>query len=85
MDSNDKWVKDQRDVENVVIKYYLDLFQSSYATEFVEILSVVQPKVSSFMNQRLTCDFQESEVCKALKQMYPLKSPGPDGMAPLFF
>lgn len=37
------------------------------------------------MNHKLTCDFQESEVCKALNQMYPLKSPGLDGMLPLFF
>ena len=33
----------------------------------------------------LTRDFQENEVCKALKQMYPLKAPGPDEMPPLFF
>ena len=30
-------------------------------------------------------DFQESEVKTALKQMYPLKAPGLDGMPPLFF
>ncbi|XP_075651545.1 uncharacterized protein LOC142622019 [Castanea sativa] len=75
----------QRDVENVVIRYYSDLFKSSCPMEFEEILSAVQPKVNPSMNQKLTCDFQESEVCKALKQMYTLKSPGPDGMPPLFF
>ena len=85
LDSNDNWVEDQRDVENVVIRYYSDLFKSSYPTEFEEILSAIQPKVSPSMNQKLTCDFQESEVCKALKQMYPLKSPSSDGMLPLFF
>ena len=29
--------------------------------------------------------FQGSEVYSVLKQMYPLKLPGPDGMSPLFF
>ena len=33
----------------------------------------------------LTREFQEIEVCKALKQMYPSKILGPDGMPPLLF
>ena len=33
----------------------------------------------------LTGEFQEVEVYKVLKQMYPLKSLGPDDMSPLFF
>ena len=37
------------------------------------------------MNRMLNMPFQDLEVYSALKQMYPLKSPGPDGMPPLFF
>ena len=85
LDSNDRWVEDQRDVENVVLNYYSELFKSANPTEFAEILSSVHPKVSTTMNERLTRDFQENEVCKALKQMYPLKASGPDEMPPLFF
>lgn len=33
----------------------------------------------------LTREFQEIKVCKALKQIYPSKILGPDGMPPLFF
>ena len=33
----------------------------------------------------MTTTFHGSEVYSALKQMYPLKSPCPDGMPPLFF
>ena len=37
------------------------------------------------MNQTLTGEFGEEEVLAALKQMAPMKAPGPDGMPPLFF
>ncbi|XP_075662878.1 uncharacterized protein LOC142632325 [Castanea sativa] len=65
-------------MEGVVLKYYSDLFKSSCPSEFAELLEVIVSKVSTDMNERLTSDFQGIEVHKALKQMYPLKSPGPD-------
>ena len=37
------------------------------------------------MNTQLTSDFITAEVETTLKQMAPLKSPGPDGMPPLFY
>ena len=37
------------------------------------------------MNNILTTTFTEEEVEKALRQMKPLKSPGPDGIPPKFF
>lgn len=63
----------------------MDLFCSNRPTKSPELLNAVQPKVSDAMNQMLNLTFQGSEVFVALKQMYPLKSPGPDGMPPLFF
>ena len=37
------------------------------------------------MNEILTGEFQAWEVKDALKQMAPLKAPGPNGMPPLFY
>ena len=37
------------------------------------------------MNGMLSQEFSEQEVVAALKQMAPLKAPGPDGMPPLFY
>ncbi|KAL0409776.1 UNVERIFIED_CONTAM: hypothetical protein Sradi_1912000 [Sesamum radiatum] len=37
------------------------------------------------MAEDLTQPYTEAEVTKALYQMAPLKSPGPDGMPPIFF
>ena len=53
--------------------------------KFSDLLQAVRTKVTTSMNQWLTRDFTKSEVRFALKQMYPLKAPGPDGMPPLFF
>ena len=52
---------------------------------FEEILHAVGPKVLGEMNVDLAHVFHEGEVCQALKQMYPLKAPGPNGMPPLFY
>ncbi|KAL0007071.1 hypothetical protein SO802_008573 [Lithocarpus litseifolius] len=65
-------------MEGIILKYYSDLFQSSQPKEFAELIEAVVPKVSQEMNSSLTSEFQGVEVFKALKQMYPLKSPGPD-------
>lgn len=37
------------------------------------------------MNSILRAPYSADEVLVALKQMHPLKAPGPDGMCPLFF
>ena len=42
-------------------------------------------KVDLIGPNMLTSEFQGIEVFQALKQMYPTKAPGPDGMPPLFF
>ena len=48
-------------------------------------MAEIPQKVTEEMNTTLTTTFTVDEVEKALKQMEPLKSPGPDGMPPLFF
>lgn len=65
--------------------YYSELFASSIPTEFTELLEAVQPKVTESMNSSLLREFQPHEVSRALKQMYPLKAPGPNGMPPSSF
>ena len=57
---------------------------SSNPEHIDEVLAKVPQKVTEEMNNILIATFMEEEVEKALKQMEPLKSLGPDGM-PLYF
>ena len=82
LDEHQTWHEEDEKVEEVVVAYYNELFTTSQPTEFSEMIQAVQPKVTSLMNQALTRDFTGAEVKLALKQMYPLKAPGPDGMPP---
>ena len=78
-------VRGGRKIEDIAFNYYSSLFKSSNPTAFTELLDAIQHKVSLAMNQNLIKDFTPIEVKVALKQMYPLKALGPDGMPPLFF
>lgn len=49
------------------------------------VLDNVPNMISPEINVQLTGDFLEAEVVTALKQMAPMKAPGPDGMPPLFY
>ncbi|XP_062028887.1 uncharacterized protein LOC133744874 [Rosa rugosa] len=86
-DTSGQWHDDDDDMEEVVSSYFAKMFTaSSVDTEAVEItLAAIQPSVTSDMNLLLCAQYTEDEVRCALFQMYPTKSPGPDGMPPLFF
>ena len=59
---NDVWKEDLRDIENIVLDYYSNLFKSPNPVEFTELLQAVQPKVTVEMNTMLTDGFKEFEV-----------------------
>ena len=67
------------------MSYYKSLFASSSPRDMEEVLDGVDTVVSDEMNNQLTQDFTPSEVEQALNQMAPLKTPGPDGMSPIFY
>ena len=85
IDENGRWLEGDEHVEKLMLQYYERFFTSSDLAEFEEILDTVQHKVTPRMNQVIVKDFSEVEVKNTIKQMYPLKSPGPDGMPPLFY
>ena len=48
-------------------------------------MRAVRSLIMADLNEKLSVDFKAWEVQMAIKQMAPLKAPGPDGMPPIFF
>ncbi|KAL0394948.1 UNVERIFIED_CONTAM: hypothetical protein Slati_4461000 [Sesamum latifolium] len=74
-------------VRDVGLRYFEHIFQSTNLQQVVmrESIGTLTPRVTEDMNAMLTQPFTMEEVNLALKQMHPLKSPGPDGMSPIFY
>lgn len=77
--------EDQAELENMSINFYEHLYASEGVVGIEEVLSHVPCKVTDSMNERLNSPYTESEVKTALFQMFPTKSPGPDGFPAHFF
>ena len=76
---------DENGIANILVDFYQNLFASSSPNQIEEALEATPMVVTEEMNLELVAPFEKAEVDMALKQMDPLKAPGPDGMPPLFF
>ncbi|KAL0313103.1 UNVERIFIED_CONTAM: Serine/threonine-protein phosphatase 7 long form [Sesamum radiatum] len=74
-------------IRSIVQQYFTDMFQSTrpLESEIREVVETMEVRVTKSMNEELLRPFDEEEIHSALQQMYPLKSPGPDDMPPLFY
>ena len=84
-DHHGVWKEEPNAIAEVLTKFYHDLFTTSNPTLHQGVLDQIPQVITAEMNHELTRNFEEWEVAQALKQMAPLKAPGPDGMPPLFF
>ena len=77
---------DERDsVAQVATSYFESIYTTSHPNHIEEVIAVVPVKVTDDMNARLTRNFSREEVVIALKQIHPIKTPGPDGMSAIFY
>lgn len=64
--------------------YFTDLFTAGQAN-WEQVVQYIPRSISQTQNEKLIQSITEEEVKRALFQMNPDKSPGPDGMTPGFF
>lgn len=78
---------DEQDMGLILNNYFREIFTSRQQTleEIEDVVSTMVVRVDQRINQELAQVFTLAEVKRALFDMYPLKSPGPDGMSTLFY
>ena len=79
------WCSEVSQIKEIAVDYFNSLFTSSNPSEMSEILDTIRPSVSEEMNSQLSKPFSREEVDIAIKEMHPIKAPGPDGMPPIFY
>ncbi|KAL0408447.1 UNVERIFIED_CONTAM: hypothetical protein Sradi_1779100 [Sesamum radiatum] len=80
-------VRDKGGIQNIVSSYFHSMFAPMLpSVEDMEVaLAGLEGRVTYAMNESLLLPFTSDEITQALQQMDPLKSPGPDGMPPIFY
>lgn len=69
---------------HMVVDYFKNMFASADNVEECEENNV-RRLISREQNDRLEAEIEFEEFSKAIKQMHPEKSAGPDGLSPAFF
>jgi hypothetical protein len=85
VDEEDRVLTKVEDIGGAFVSYYKKLFTSEGTVGKEEFLEGMQARITQSMNAKLTRRFEECEVDRALAQMHPLKSPGPDGFSACFY
>ena len=69
------------DIERIIMDHFRRLISSSDPSEenIQLVLKRVWCKVTDGMNQELTKPYTQAEVVRVLSQIFPCKSPRPDG------
>lgn len=81
------WCTEQKIMVSIAHEYFTYLFTSSNPSsqDISDIVTSIDPIVDSNMNDILCAPFSNDEVHRAVFDLHPSKSPGPDGFNALFY
>lgn len=68
----------------MIVEYFNILYKTEGCSS-EDVLACIQSSITYDQNMMLLAIFSDIEVKDALFEMYPDKSPGPDGMNPTFY
>lgn len=72
-------------IGQVFVDYYANLFQSAPHLFPADLQDLILPTMNIHMNSSLTAMPDALEIRASFQSMHNSKSPGPDGMSPLFY
>ena len=84
-DEEGVWQNDEHTFSGLLVGFYEKLFASSNPQNMERILNGVKEVVTDSMRTKLALAYSVGEVEKVIKDMAPLKAPGPNRMPPLFY
>ncbi|XP_027109391.2 uncharacterized protein [Coffea arabica] len=79
------WTTSKEEIGEEVVNQFKELFGSKGVTQTDMTLEGISQTISDHMNSELTQPVKDKEIKAALFSMNPTKTPGLDGMKPLFF
>ncbi|KAK4386128.1 putative mitochondrial protein [Sesamum angolense] len=86
-DEGGRWIDDPAALRRLIERHFSRVFASDQPStiKIERGMEHLACRIDCVTAQALAQPFTKEEVVRALFQMAPLKSPGPDGMPPLFF
>ena len=84
-DSRGRWCDGKDSITQAAIDYFNNIYASASPLGIDEIIDAIPTWVTEEMNENLNRSFTREEVAIPLKQIHPIKAPGPDGMSAIFY
>ena len=83
--TNRGWCKNEEKTFQEIIHYFQQIFTIEEPDDFIEIFQGIPQTITAEMNRELIRKVTEQEISQAIFLMQPNKSPGPNGMSPIFY